>query len=86
MPNKYVDIKITGWERLHFRDDADMQKVIESIKKDGLECIYEEELGYSTVESLAETNDYMTVEENDGEPTIEVYDGSVNEIWNNSKK
>jgi hypothetical protein len=94
MSKKYVDYKQTIWCRAHFKNDADMQKVIQELENTGdVDCIFDEDLGFEEDEVLYDTSENMTPEENDGQPTIEVYqqheDETVNFqdlIWNNENK
>ncbi len=91
--NKYVDFKVTSWCRAHFDDDTDMEKVIELLKEGkGSGSICEESLGFEEWESLQNTEDDMSVDDNDGQCTVEVYDESstengknINPIWKNGQ-
>lgn len=85
----YIDCKITIWQRLHFSEDADMNKVVEILKMvpdTAANEICDDELGFQECETLYDTEDYITVEENQGNSTIEVYSDSNLPIWENSKK
>ena len=86
----YVDYKITTWNRVHFSDDADPKKIIKTIQEEGIDYIFDEDLGFIEQETLFEVDEEMTVEENNGFSTIEVYENSnpVNGyglIWSNGK-
>ena len=82
----FVDVKVTIWQRLHFKENADMDRVVEILKATGdTDFIADDDLGFRYMQTLDETEDSMTVEENDGNPTVEVYrDG--NDLWNNAQK
>lgn len=82
----FVDVKVTIWQRLHFKRSADMDRIVEVLKATGeTNHVVDEDLGFTYMQTLDETEDSMTVEENDGNPTIEVYrDGEG--IWDNVKK
>ena len=86
MSNKYVDIKVTTWQRLHFNDDADLKQVIEKLEQGyhPNELFDEDGLGYEgTCEVLFDTEEFIRPDENDGQSTIEVWeDGNV--LWDNS--
>jgi hypothetical protein len=89
MSRKYVDYKATIWGRLFFEDDADMQKVIVELEKGKLpaELCDEEELKFTEFMFNIDTEEFITPVENDGQATIEVYEGdeSFQEcIWDNS--
>lgn len=84
--SKYVDIKVSIWKRLYFTNTADTDKIIKSIKTDD---VYDEELGFLECEFLYETEEELSIKENNGNPTIEVFDEDVKEIgpvWINSVK
>ena len=73
----YVDFKVTSWERVYV-DDDNIDMVIDKIKSGEVSSsddIYTEfEVGVAiSSEILLETVESMTVEENDGQSTIEVY-------------
>lgn len=85
----YVDYKVTTWKRVHFEDHADSERIIEIIKEEGINEIFDEDLGFTEQESLLEVDEEMTVEENNGFPTIEVYESNENIdnlIWSNEKR
>ena len=70
----YADKKYTIWERDYFEIDTDTkEEAIEKIKKQ-----FEEEGDEFYIEgetdTISDTLTFMSVEENDGQPTIEIYD------------
>jgi len=79
----YVDTKITIWQRAYFDDDSDMEKIAKMIEEG--DDYYDEDLGFLEVEDLYDTVEDLTIEDNLGEPTIEVY-SEENMIWNNRDK
>ena len=84
----YVDYKITTWNRVHFSDDTDPKKIIKTIQEEGMDSIFDEDLGFIEQETLFEVDEEMTVEENNGFSTIEVYkkNNPVDDlIWSNGK-
>lgn len=88
--SKYIDTKVTVWGRIHLKDDADMNKLIETLKKNNsINSICDESLGFSEYEILYDTEEEITPEENNGDPTIEVFDdaiSSVEPLWTNKIK
>lgn len=94
MSKKYIDYKQTIWRRAHFKDDADMQKVIQELENTGdVECIFDEDLGFEEDEVLYDTSENINPNENYGESTIEVYQQNEYEtinfqelIWDNVNK
>lgn len=90
----HVDYKITSWRRIHFEDNANSERIIELIKEGGIDEILDEDLGFTEQETLFEVDKEMSVEENNGFPTIEVYtqdkytQGKYTHklIWSNGKE
>ncbi len=86
MSKNYVDVKVTVWQRLHFSDDTDMQKIADTIKDDkGIGNICEDDQGFERVEWLDETEAVLHIDSNDGLSTIEVY-SEDKVIWENNKE
>lgn len=84
----YIDYKVTVWKRVYFDEDTDSKKVIQVLEEDGLGYVFDEELGFVEQETLFETEDDMTPEENGGYATIEVYENNNpagDLIWSNGK-
>lgn len=91
---KYVDYKYTSWGRMYFKEDADISKIIDKLEQGYLPL----ELGYDGVvpnlencewEPINDTEEYLTLEENDGQSTIELMEWNENQthlepIWDNS--
>lgn len=80
------DQKVTTWTRNHVYVDAESQKdavdlVAEEAKKDR----YLRSLCYTDSESLFDCEEPMTIEANEGAPTIEIMDPDDNTsvIWDN---
>ena len=84
---KYIDFKQKIWARMYFSDDTDINKIIEKLEAGYLPAeLADEELGFTEFESMLDTEEFITPIENDGQSTIEVYEGqNVQEcIWDNS--
>lgn len=84
--NKYIDVKVTTWQRLHFKEDVDMQKLIQMLKEDTFPFdLCEDELGFEELEHLSECDEYIQPNENNNQSTVEVYEGNGYQkcIWNN---
>ena len=71
--SKYIDVKISKWERMHFKDEADMNHIIDVLIK-GLTQDYfsDEESGFDGLENLEDTDQYLRPEENGNANTVEV--------------
>lgn len=89
-----VDFKIKGWEQMDHIPEKFKDKILEEFKSGRLESsndlfqFIEQNLDPDAAEYggvLAETEEQMTVEENEGFSTIEIYDENENLIWANGK-
>ena len=83
MTGNYVDVKHTIWQRYHYKDDAEMNKIVDAIKNN--KDFIDDELGFTQSEDIAETLDQMSVSQNNGQPTIEIYakENSCDPLWDN---
>jgi hypothetical protein len=81
--SNHVDVKVTVWNRLHFTDGANMMKILAQVTKKGIEAIPDESLGFSHFSSLYDSEKQITVEQNAGKPTIEIYENGTLK-WANS--
>lgn len=79
MQTNYIDIKITTWERYWFPNDTNMQEIKEKIKKGYKPWDIAESSVGEVVEDVSEV---MTIEENGGLPTLEIYQ-DCEVIYNN---
>jgi len=74
--NLYVDRKSTVWEREYYNVEA--ENIQEATKK-----ILDYDCDLDDSEILYETLEYMDVDENDGESTLEIFDDSDKLIYSN---
>ena len=83
--SKYVDYKCTVWRRLEFDDSVDTDVIISKIKEGFLpaELCDIEELQFKGFHFIDNTEEFISLEESDGDVTMEVYDDN-NMIWDNS--
>ena len=82
----HIDVKITTWERYHFDTSSNMNEIIDTIKEERKEfCPYElsDLKGFAEYEKLDETDEYITVEDNNGLATLEVYDDKGELLYHN---
>ena len=91
---KYLDYKYTNWGRIYFKDNANMSKIIDKLEQGYLpaELCDDPELGFDEFEQIGDTEEYITPQENNNQPTIEIYE-NVKEttfwqecIWDNVNK
>lgn len=84
----YIDYKVTVWKRIHFNENTDSKKVIQVLEEEGIDDVFDEDLGFREQEILFGTEKEITPEENEGRSTIEVYTKGKfedNLIWSNEK-
>ena len=84
MSQKYIDAKVTIWQRYYFEEDTDMNLVVEALKSGKtIINICDESFsgdedsinyGFTMCETINNTEIAMSPEDNQGFHTIEVYD------------
>lgn len=80
--SKYFDVKIVGWERYYLPDDIDLNFI--RSKSDVIQLMEDCYNLNKALESdvIVETLEWLEVEDNNGESTIEIFEeGSL--IWSN---
>jgi len=82
---KYLDYKVETWNRIHFKDDVDINKVIRELNSGIIpNDLCDDEFGFDYHENNIQNQDkFITSDENDGQSTIELYDEDGNNLWNN---
>jgi len=76
-----VDIKCTVWVRATLSNEVTKEEVIGLVKGgDPFDT-----LPWADWETLVETNEFMEVNENNGQPTIEIMEKNGDTIWDNVK-
>jgi hypothetical protein len=82
--NFYLDTKVTGWYRTPFEIEAD---TLEEAKEKAIDYVKSGETSYISWEQIDDTVETMSVKDNDGESTEELYTNSDGEmIWDNGEK
>ena len=85
--SKYLDYKVTTWVRVKFSDDVNLQQVIKDIEEGELppNFLIDDDLDF---ENLLETEEFIESVKNNGQPTIEIYEGDNFQecIWDNVNK
>jgi hypothetical protein len=80
----YLDTKVTTWYRTPFEIEANS---LEEAKQKAIEFVKDDEHSSISWEQIDETTEVMSVDENDGESTEELYyESSEKMIWDNTKK
>lgn len=77
--SKYLDFKVTTWKRLRFKDNQDLNQIIDDIYKGFTPYEIESE----ECENLYDVEEFVSLDENDGCSTIEIYEDDKL-IWDNS--
>lgn len=82
----YIDFKITTWERMWF-DENNLDKIKEIITNNKFHPLdlWDDHIIYNT-ETLSDTDEYMTVEDNNGLNTIEMYNDNGILVYQNGDK
>ncbi|MEI9808321.1 MAG: hypothetical protein WDO16_10890 [Bacteroidota bacterium] len=83
--NNYIDVKVTVWNRLHFADESNMAGIIDIINENGLTEAIDNKLGFLETETIYDTEEQLTPEDNGNASTIEVY-ANREMIWEMQKK
>lgn len=82
-----IHYKVTTWNRIVFPDDVTKEEVIAILEKGDVGDLWHELTGleHNTIEEVEEL---ITVEENDGEATVELFAQRFDDvpIWDNSIK
>lgn len=82
----YIDKKFTTWNRIHFEGtETQMNNCLYIAKMGEEDCLYDERYGFTENETLIEAQEEITVEENNGCSTVELYDEEGNLIWQNGE-
>ena len=86
--NFYQDRKVTCWERTHFDVKAESYEeavaLVKSWQGEDVHCFEDaEKLHITNGDTLYDTSESLTVEENGGQPTIEVFANNGEDIINN---
>ena len=80
----YLDTKVTGWYRTPFEIEAN---TLEEAKQKAIEFVKSGETTYISWEQIDDTVETMSVKDNDGESTEELYTYSDGEmIWDNGEE
>ena len=78
----YIDIKTSIWKRITLNEDITKEQIIDILKKEGIDGLYNREDIYLYWDTLYETEELMPPI-ND-EATIELYDTNSDELlWDN---
>ena len=86
--NFYQDRKVTCWERTHFDVKAESYEeavaIVKSWQGEDVLCFEDDEnIIITDGETLYDTSESLSVEENGGQPTIEVFANNGEDIINN---
>ena len=84
----YVDVKVTVWQRIQLNEDegVSLEEVIDLLEKFGPSELWDDEKERFSpdYENLTETEEYISVEENQGCSTMELYNDDDELLWENS--
>lgn len=80
----YIDVKVTVWNRLAFSDDTDMTALIKEIEQYGIDEVIDDAKGFIESETLYDTEERLTPDDNGKASTIEVYQNEKL-VWENGE-
>lgn len=77
-----IDYKTTIWQRATFKDEESLNKAVDILTTQGIDSIFDSEIGFIENEILFDTSEYLEPSDNYDQATIEVFnDNTV--IWSN---
>jgi len=80
----HIDVKYTIWERIHLNEDADLEKIVKTIEEYGADGIAEED-GFNENEILYDTTEELSIKDNKGDPTVEIFTDDIETTARNRK-
>ena len=78
----YIDTKVTTWMRTKFEIKSDSEEESKQLAIEFIQKGYDSDISWDEV---MDTQEIMSVEENDNQPTKELFNQSGNCIWDNTK-
>lgn len=86
----HIDVKVTMWQRIQLNENegVSLEEVIELLEKFGPSELWndEKERFLPDYENMTDTEEYISVEENQGCSTMELYNDNGDLLWENSNK
>ena len=90
--SKFIDIKVTVWQRQHLPDNVNMKAILKELKagKSVDDTLTDMDIYFSSSyenETLLETESALVPEENGGVATVEVWNSESKKklLWTNAK-
>ena len=80
----YIDYKVTSWVRVHI-EDSQIDEAQTMIEHGSLPGALIGELNPIDIENILEVEEYLPLEENGGEATIELYSGRCELLYSNDQ-
>lgn len=68
-----IDYKTTIWQRAMFKDEESLNLALKAYKENGIDSIFDEEIGFIENEILHDTDEHIPPEENEGFSTVEAF-------------
>lgn len=81
----YIDEKVTIWRRTYYNVEGTEEEIKNKLI-DQFESKYPTDIEIFDSEILYETEESISPEENNGRPTIEIFNDSGDTIWSNVKE
>jgi hypothetical protein len=80
----YIDYKVTSWVRVYI-DNSQIDEAQKMIKHGSLPGDLIDELEPNEIENLLDVEEYLPIEENDGQATIELYSERSELLYSNDQ-
>lgn len=81
----YIDEKVTIWRRTYYNVEGTEEEIKNKLI-DQFESKYPTDIEIFDSEILYETEESISPEENNGRPTIEIFNDNGDTIWSNVKE
>ena len=81
---KYINIKVTVWNRLHLKEDTDLSRLIACIQRGGIEAAIDCQGSFRECETLYPSECLIDPPNNGGYATMEIYEDQEVK-WKNDK-
>ena len=84
--SNFIDYKVTVWKRINLHDNSKTEEIIELLNKGcDIDRLYDDGLLRDSSFTIEGTEAPVSVEENGGCETIEVFSANGENIWDNSQ-
>jgi hypothetical protein len=79
---KYIDIKVTVWNRMVLEDNTNIEQIIADIKTKGINHVINDVREWKDVLTLWDSEEILTPDDNDQCATLQIWDDN-DLVWDN---